>query len=99
MTPHARLLKEICDYLDSIGAWYVRTNSHGYGRRGIPDVIACVRGRFVAIEAKAGRDTVSAWQAREMGKIKEAHGDAIVARKLKDVSDLIEPTTAHRLER
>lgn len=78
MTPHAKLLKEICDYLDSIGAWYVRTNNHGYGRRGIPDVIACVRGHFLAIEAKAGRDVVSPWQHREIGAIHRAGGSAIL---------------------
>ena len=89
MTPHAKLLKEICAYLDSIGAWYVRTNSHGYGRRGIPDVIACAAGCFYAIEAKVLPDAPSAWQDRELAAVRHAGGVAIVAYSLKDVRDLL----------
>ena len=79
MTPHAKLLEEICAYLKSVGAWYVRTNNHGYGRRGIPDVVACVNGRFVAVEAKVKPDHPSAWQQREIAAIHIAGGSALVA--------------------
>lgn len=79
MTAHSNLLKAICAHLDSIGAWYVHTNSHGYGRRGIPDVVACVNGRFLAIEAKVKPDKPTAWQERELLAIDKAHGLTVVA--------------------
>lgn len=79
MTPHAKLRKEICDWLKEIGAWYVCTNSQGYGRKGIPDILACVRGKFVAIEVKVLPDKPSPWQMRELKAVQDAHGISVVA--------------------
>lgn len=88
-TPHAKLRKEICAYLASIGAWYVSTNSQGYGRKGIPDILCCYRGRFVAIEVKAGRDKPSPWQLRELGGITTSGGLSVVAYSLQEVTDVL----------
>lgn len=77
-TGHAKLLSEICDFLRKNGIWYVRTNSHGYGRKGIPDILACYRGAFVGIEAKIAPDTPKPWQLKELGAIREAGGKALV---------------------
>lgn len=90
MTPHAKLLADICAYLTEQGAWWVRTNSHGYGRRGIPDVVACVNGRFLAIEAKVQPDKANAWQHREISSIHRAAGSAIVAYNMETVRALVE---------
>jgi len=91
-TPHAKLRKEICDYLKSIGAWYVSTNSQGYGRKGIPDILCCVGGEFVAIEVKVWPDKPTEWQKRELYGdgdkyvgVKQANGITIVAYSLGDV--------------
>lgn len=96
MTPHAKLRSEITEYLKSIGAWWFCTNSQGYGRKGIPDVICCYRGRFVAIEVKVRPDKPNAWQKRELYGdgdkyigVQPAGGLAIVAYKLEEVSDVI----------
>lgn len=85
MTKHADLLKEICDWLTNAGCWYYRTNSHGYGRKGIPDVIVCYQGDFVAIEAKVLPDKPNAWQERELAQIRGAGGIALA---IYDVSEL-----------
>lgn len=85
MTAHAKLRKAICDYLKDIGAWYVSTNSQGYGRKGIPDVLACWHGGFYAIEVKVLPDKPSPWQERELSEIRDASGCAIVAYSLEDV--------------
>lgn len=82
-TPHAKLRKEITDWLASIGAWYVCTNSQGYGRKGIPDILACVRGKFVAIEVKVLPDKPSPWQVRELKAAQAAGGIAIITYSLK----------------
>jgi hypothetical protein len=50
----------------------------GYGRSGIPDIIACHQGRFIAIECKAGNNTVTALQEAELKKIEDAGGYALV---------------------
>lgn len=84
-TPHAKLRKEITDWLGSIGAYYVCTNSGGYGRKGIPDILACIRGKFVAIECKVLPDKPSPWQMRELKAVQGADGISIVAHKIADV--------------
>lgn len=84
-TPHAKLRKEITDWLTSIGAWWMCTNSQGYGRKGIPDILACVGGAFVAVEVKVKPDKPSAWQTRELNGVEKAHGESVVAYSLSDV--------------
>lgn len=76
----ADVKREIVAYLKSIGAWFDNPVRNGYGRRGVPDIVVCYRGRFLAIEVK--RDATrepTPWQDRELAAIQEAGGRAIVA--------------------
>jgi predicted RecB family endonuclease len=50
----------------------------GYGRVGIPDIVACLDGHFLAIECKAGNNKPTALQEAEMAKIRASGGTAIV---------------------
>jgi Holliday junction resolvase len=50
----------------------------GMGRSGVPDVIACFKGHFLAIEAKAGNNKPTALQEREIAKIQGCGGHAMV---------------------
>ncbi len=84
-TAHAKLCGQITEFLKANGIWYIRTNSHGYGRKGIPDILACYRGTFVAIEAKVAPDTPRKWQLRELADIRTAGGKALV---IYDVGEL-----------
>ena len=89
MTAHSKLRKEICEYLKTLGAWYVCTNSQGYGRKGIPDIIACIGGEFVAIEVKVAPDKPTAWQKREIEDIERAGGGTVVAYSLEDAQNVL----------
>jgi Holliday junction resolvase len=60
------------------GAYYFFPATHGYGRSGVPDIIACVNGRFLAIECKAGANKPTALQVREIELIRLAGGVAVV---------------------
>lgn len=80
MTPEGKV-KEACKkYLKSIGAWYFMPVSNGMGQVGIPDIIICYRGRFVAIETKAPgkRANVTENQKRVMKAIQTVNGFAWV---------------------
>jgi Holliday junction resolvase len=44
----------------------------------VPDIIACVNGRFLAIECKAGGNKPTALQTREIELIRLAGGVAVV---------------------
>jgi hypothetical protein len=50
----------------------------GYGRSGVPDIIACYKGRFIAIECKSGDNKPTLLQLRNIEDIKRTEGYAIV---------------------
>ena len=78
MTPEARTKNAVKKELDKAGVWYFMPAANGYGRAGIPDIICCINGYFLAIECKAGRGILTALQERELNKILAAGGAALV---------------------
>jgi Holliday junction resolvase len=48
------------------------------GRSGVPDIICCVDGNFLAIECKAGKGKTTALQDVEIESIRRAGGTALV---------------------
>ena len=50
----------------------------GMGKSGVPDIIACFKGHFLAIEAKAGNNKPTSLQEREINNIKGCGGYAMV---------------------
>ena len=50
----------------------------GYGNSGVPDFICCVKGKFVGIEAKAGKGKTTLLQDKNLTLIVEAGGWAMV---------------------
>jgi Holliday junction resolvase len=67
--------------LDRLGIYYFMPPGMGLGRSGIPDIIGCYNGRFIAIECKAGKGQLTALQARELASIKATGGLIFVARE------------------
>ena len=78
-TPEKRVKTKVEAVLKNEGAYYFFPATHGYGRSGVPDIIACVNGRFLAIECKAGGNKPTALQTREIENIRIAGGVAVVA--------------------
>lgn len=64
---------------------------HGgmYGTAGIPDVIACVDGRFVAFEVKTETGKLSRLQEVTLGRIRNAGGKAYVVRSAAEVAAIM----------
>ena len=77
-TPESKVKKKVVDVIKKHKAYYFYPVMGGFGRSGIPDVIVCHRGRFVAIECKAGNNKPTALQEAEMNKIKESGGKVLV---------------------
>ncbi len=69
---------EVIKYLKSINCWHVKIWGGGYQRSGIPDILACINGRFVALELKAESGQATALQTVNIRKIKESGGFAMV---------------------
>ena len=78
VTPEKKVKDKARKILDELGAYYFFPATHGYGRSGVPDIVACYRGVFIGIECKAGRGTTTALQERELRLIKESGGLALV---------------------
>ena len=91
MTPEAKVKKKVVDVLKKNGAYYFFPATGGYGRSGVPDIVCCYRGVFVAIECKAGVNKPTALQEAEMNKIREANGQVLVVNEgnISDVEILL----------
>jgi Holliday junction resolvase len=91
MTPEAKVKKKVVDVLKKNGAYYFFPATGGYGRSGVPDIVSCYRGVFVAIECKAGTNKPTPLQQAEMGKIKQAQGFVLVVNEdnIDDVAVLL----------
>lgn len=79
MTPEAKVKAAVRKLLDEQGIYYFFPPANGYGRAGIPDVVGCFHGKFIAVECKAGKNKTTALQDRELARIAEAGGFAFVA--------------------
>ena len=67
-------------YLSNKNIYHFKVHGNGFMRSGIPDLICCINGRFVAIEIKRpdGKGKVSKLQEIEMDRIKKSDGIAVV---------------------
>jgi Holliday junction resolvase len=77
-TPEGEIKDQVRKVLDEMGAYYFFPAANGYGRTGIPDVIACIGGHFVGIECKAGSKQPTALQQRELDNIEKAEGTGVL---------------------
>lgn len=77
-TPEAKVKKKVVEILKSVGAYYFYPVTGGFGMSGVPDIICCYKGRFIAIECKAGKGKTTALQEQNITRIKDNHGIAIV---------------------
>lgn len=72
----ALVVKQLKIFGDSMYYFFPATG--GYGRSGVPDIVGCFKGKFWAIECKAGKNTTTALQEQELNAIRNAKGEAWV---------------------
>jgi Holliday junction resolvase len=77
-TPEAKVKKKVKKILDDIGAYHFSPMTAGFGRSGVPDIIACYKGRFIGIECKAGKNEPTLLQKHNIKEIQRNQGLAIV---------------------
>ena len=78
MTPEGKVKAKVKKVLDVYEVYYFCPATGGYGRSGIPDFVCCYKGKFIAIECKAGKGKTTALQDRELDRIQKSGGVAIV---------------------
>lgn len=79
---------KIMNYITSIGGLPVKFNNIGiYAKAGVSDILACVKGRFVAIEVKKPGGRPSQLQLQFIDAINKIGGIAFIADNLDIVKD------------
>ena len=78
MTPEKKVKAKVVEILKGFGAYYFYASTGGYGASGVPDIICCYKGRFLAIECKAGKGKTTALQEKNIAQIIAQDGLAIV---------------------
>lgn len=78
MAQEKRFETKIKKFLEDNECWCVKFFANNYTKRGIPDLLCCVNGYFVAIEVKAENGKPSELQYYHCNKIREAGGIALI---------------------
>ena len=73
-TPEAKVKAKIKVILKVYDIYYAMPIGTGYGNSGVPDFLCCVTGKFLAIEATAGKGQATALQLKNMQAINAAGG-------------------------
>ena len=81
-TPEGKVKLKVAKQLASVGAYFFYPATGGYGSSGVPDIVGCLRGRFFAIECKAGNAEPTALQKSNLNSIVSAGGFAMVVNEL-----------------
>ena len=80
-TPESKVKLAVVKLLKQYGVYFFFPATHGYGRSGVPDIVCCINGKFLAIECKAGKNEPTALQQREINQIQQAGGMAMVVKE------------------
>ena len=91
-TPEAKVKAKIHAILKAHRAYAVNYIGGISANNGTPDILACLNGRFIGIEAKAGKNKPTDLQTLNLKRIDEAGGLALVINEenlplLKDILD------------
>lgn len=85
-----QLVQKIKDYLKTVtDCFYWKEHGGQYGTAGIPDIIVCYRGRFIAFECKVNNNEPTVLQAVTIRKIIKAGGYALIVRSVDEVRQII----------
>ena len=78
MAQEKQFENKIKKFLKDNNIWYVKYFANAFTQAGISDILACVNGRFVAIEVKAEKGKPSELQLYHQQKIKDSGGIAYI---------------------
>jgi hypothetical protein len=77
-TPESKVKAKIHALLKAHGAYAVNYIGGISANNGTPDILACLHGRFIGIEAKAGKNKPTDLQTLNLKRIDDAGGLALV---------------------
>ena len=77
-TPEKKVKDKVKKLLAEHGAYHFMPSTHGYGSSGIPDIAACLHGRFIGIECKANGGKPTALQLKNLRELSSAGGISVL---------------------
>jgi Holliday junction resolvase len=77
-TPEKKVKDKVKAILKDVGAYYFMPATHGFGSSGTPDIVGCLRGKFIGIECKANGGKPTGLQEKNLMDICERGGVAIL---------------------
>lgn len=90
------IVNAILRYLKTIPNCFCWKEHGGmYGTAGIPDIIACIGGRFFAFEVKQPHGKLTRLQELTLAKIRAAGGMAYKVTSTAEVKKIIQNTAVH----
>lgn len=93
MGPEAKIQTAILKYLKGLpDTWCFKVMSANIN--GVPDLVICHQGRFIALEVKSPTGKTSAIQDYQIDRIRLAGGQAHVVRSVDEAKFLLFPTQA-----
>ena len=85
------IVRSILRYLKTVPhCFYWKAHGGMYGTAGIPDIIACIDGRFFGFEVKTPKGKPTKLQEAVIRRIRTAGGTAAVVRSVDYVKNIIE---------
>lgn len=85
------ITKSILKYLKTLPRCFFWKEHGGiYGTSGIPDIIVCIDGRFIALEVKTQKGKTTPLQNAAIRKIRSSGGFAFVVRSVEEAKNAID---------
>lgn len=93
------IVKAILQYLHTVPRCFCWKEHGGmYGTAGIPDIIACVDGRFYGFEVKTEDGKPTKLQEATIRRIRASGGTAAVVRSMEEVRWILEHANIHEIK-
>ena len=87
----SQLVQNIRKYLGTLPkCFFWKEHGGQYGTAGIPDIIVCYKGRFIALEVKIGSNQPTRLQAATIEQIRRAGGIAVVVSSVDEVKEIMQ---------
>jgi hypothetical protein len=91
-TPEKKVKDTVRQRLNARAVFHFMPATYGFGASGIADIVGCYLGKFFAIECKAGDNRPTALQMKNLKRVSDAGGYALVVneRNIADVDWMLD---------
>ena len=88
--PEKKLQDKAIDYLRKKGIYYLNLYGDGFSGKGKPDLLVCIKGRFVAFELKVGENDLQEDQKIHRIRIRRSGGLHYSPYTLEEFKEIVE---------